>query len=275
MSISEEIPRLMRLFPWEVSIYTIIISTANERIQRLTIDPLRDGVYYVVVHQEFFGGSSSIPERLCCNDVDYIKLSYPGLSKSRNIGISKVKTKYAYVTDDDVAFDCERVEAVVKWMQQNDIDVATCCFRYGDGSYPKNYKDKPFKHNFLSAAKVSSIEIFLNIDKLREYGISFDEGFGLGTSLPSGEEYIFVTDCIAAGLNVWYYPMEIGVHPAVTSGNDYYSSTNKILAKREMFKRIFGWKCFVFILAFWIKKLPKTPVRYVWPFTKGMLLGLR
>ena len=257
---------------------SIIISTANQRILGLNLKPAQRDVCYVIVHQVYDASytNESLPDFISRDDVTYIRLDYPGLSKSRNVGLGSVKTKYAYIMDDDVDFDLEKMSRLIGWMETNQVDVATCQFVFENGSLPRSYSDVAFKHSMLSAAKVSSIEICVNVEKLRDKGISFDERFGLGSGLPSGEEYIFITDCIKAGLNVWFYPITTGVHPNITSGMDFYTSSHKTLAKREMFKRVFGWKAFLFILVFWLKKSPRVfNAGYLWQFTKTMLLGLK
>lgn len=244
----------------------------------MNLNPVHSDVCYVVVHQ-VYGESytnEALPDFISRDDVTYIRLDYPGLSKSRCVGLGSVKTKYAYIMDDDVDFDLEKMWQLVDWMEVEQVDVATCQFVFENGSLPRIYKTTPFKHSMLSAAKVSSIEICANVEKLRENGIKFDERFGLGAELPSGEEYIFITDSIKAGLNVWFYPITTGVHPNITSGMDFYTSSSKTLAKREMFKRIFGWKSFLFILAFWLKKSPSViKAGHFGMFTKTMLLGLK
>lgn len=237
---------------------TVIISTSNERIKCLKLKPFREGIFYVVVHQvydENYINQDYLPF-LSRIDVNYIKLKYPGLSKSRNVGIASVKTKFGYIMDDDVDFDLDGMIRLCRWMDANQVDVATCQFAFENGLLRRDYKKASFKHSMFSAASVSSIEICVDVEKINERGIGFDQKFGLGTDLPSGEEYIFLTDCIKCGLNVWFYPVSIGFHPNITSGMDFYSNSNKILAKREMLKRIFGWKSFVFIFLFWLKKSP-------------------
>lgn len=257
---------------------TVVTSTSNERIERISSDLDCSVVDYIFVHQVYdeFYKNKCFSDMLNISKLKYLRLDYPGLSKSRNVGLLNVETKYAYIMDDDVLFESDKIKKLVDWMESNRVDIATCQFRFESGSYPKNYNSKPFKHNMLSAAKVSSVEICVSVGRLREKGIRFDERFGLGTDLPSGEEYIFITDCLKAGLNVWFYPVTIGVHPDITSGIDFYTNCRKILAKREMFKRIFGWKSSMFIYAFWLKKLPKViKTGYFWSFSKTMLLGLK
>jgi len=111
---------------------------------------------------------------------------------------------------------------------------------------------------------------------IKKNQIKFDERFGLGTNFPSGEEYIFITDCFKSGLTVKYLPINIGVHPNETSGMDFYTTPEKVLAKREMIKRIFTWKSPIFIFLFWLKKFPSVvKFGYGFQFTKTILLGLK
>ncbi len=209
-------------------------------------------------------------------NIQYIKMNEKGLSKSRNAGLINCKSEYAYIMDDDVCFDVLKIEKLVRKMIEDKVAVATCQYKYEDGSYPKKYKRNAYLHNKLTAAKVSSIEICVNLTLLKKYNIRFDEAFGLGTNMPSGEEYIFLTDCLKKGLIVKYYPIVTGIHPNITSGMDFYSDSSKVLAKREMLKRIFGWKSFIFISAFWLKKLP-TVVRqgYFITFTRTLIFGVK
>lgn len=257
---------------------SIVISTANSRISSLSFDSHIHGVRYVIVHQVYEDQTlDQIQYDLSYrDDVFYSRLDYPGLSKSRNVGLKSVSSKYAYIMDDDVKFDLKEIAHLIDWMEMNQVDVATGQFVFEDGLLSRNYNKNPFKHTIFSAANVSSIEICVNVESLRQKGILFDENFGLGTALPSGEEFIFITDCIESGLNVWFYPITTGVHPNITSGQDFFTSANKILAKREMFKRVFGWKAFIFIFAFWLKKARYVHKQgYFGLFTKIMLIGVK
>ena len=247
-------------------------------MQALNLKPERKGFFYVIVHQVYGNDITdlALPNSISRDDVTYVRLDYPGLSKSRYVGISFVKTKYFYIMDDDVNFNLNQLDKLIDWMDSNQVDVSTSKFVLENGSYPKEYKAHPFKHTFISAAKVSSIEICAKTEVIKNSGVLFDVNFGLGSELPSGEEYIFITDCIKSDLKVWFSPVTIGVHPNETSGRDFYTAPNKALAKREMLTRIFGRKAFVFIFAFWLKKIPIViKAGYFWQFSKAMLLGTK
>lgn len=251
-------------------IVTIVISSIGNRVNNIRINNVKSSLSTMLIHQK------------PCKDFNYsipwidkcISLDDSGLSKSRNFGLKHTDTKYAYIMDDDVEFDSKKILDLVDWMEVNHIDVATCRFKFDDGSYPKRYKKNAFKHNLFTSTGISSIELCINVQSINVAGIRFDERFGLGTPLPSGEEYIFIADCIRSDLNVWYYPITVGIHQKVTSGMDFYSTPNKVLAKREMLKRVFGHLAYLVIFLFWAKKIPKI-IRsgYFLSFTKTLFLG--
>jgi len=253
---------------------TLCISTCGDRIKNIVLPEYNPSILYLIIHQ----GSDRVDDLtfLGRRDVSFFALSDRGLSRSRNAGLDRVVTKYAYIMDDDVSIDIAKVLDLVRLIEEDAADVGTCKHRYQGGAYPARYKDHSFVHNLLSIAKVSSIDICVKMSSLNFNAIRFNQDFGLGSDLPSGEEYIFLADCIKKGLLVKYYPVVIGVHPDVTSGMDFFSQYNKTRAKREMIKHVFGWKAPLFVFLFWFKKA--YVVRgsgYFWKFTKAMLLGLR
>lgn len=253
---------------------TVLISTSNKRLRDIVIPPPVEGVFYIIIHQVYDVDLCKIFEQEYDStrpDLKYYQVNSRGLAKSRNLAISLASTRYAYIMDDDVVINLSNIIKLSSWMRFNNVDVASCCFQYDDDSLPKNYKKTPFKHNLLSAARVSSIELCINVKSINDRGILFDERFGLGAALPSGEEYIFVTDCIKSGLNVWFYPITVGIHPLYTSGMDFYSTSAKVSAKREMLIRIFGNFGGLFIFIFWLKKLPIVLNKgYFLSFTKNL-----
>tara|TARA_Y100001001_G_scaffold123963_1_gene122350 strand:+ start:1661 stop:2437 length:777 start_codon:yes stop_codon:yes gene_type:complete len=255
-----------------------VIATCNDRIKHLDIPEKTDGVSYVVVHQVFDEGDEAsvgsnhflygeFNERC---DVKVLTLYSKGLSKSRNFGLHSCGTKFVHIMDDDVDINVKEIKKMASWMDENHIDVATGLHAFKTKGISCNRKGI-HEHNRVSLFGVSSIDICLNLSSVLRSGIEFDEEFGLGARYPSGEEYVFLSDCYKANLKVFFFPACVGVHPDLTSGEDFYSTKIRTVAKRKMIKRVFGnWAYFV-IVAFWLKKIKVAWSKgYFFSFTKNI-----
>ncbi len=189
------------------------------------------------------------------DDVLYIPTDTKGISVSRNIAIKNATGDYIIIMDDDVDFLLDSIERLIKCMDEDDVDIGTYYHKYTNGKTTKN-KEHSFSHNMLNIANPSSIDICLKRESIVASGVLFDEGFGLGTRYPSGEEMVFLSDCIRSSLKLKRYPIEVCIHPPVTSGSDFYSTKEKILAKNAMFKRVYGQLGGVMFMLFILKKYP-------------------
>lgn len=235
---------------------SIAISTISSRLNNLALEK-HTNVEYVIVHQKYDESSPDAVKNLKDrDDVIYIPLDTPGLSASRNVAILNSTGDYILIMDDDVTFSMYKIFHLIKKMQSEGIDIGTYYHSYqGGGSTMKTAKE--IKLNFLTIAKPSSIDICVNRQAIQKNNILFDESFGLGTKHPSGEEMIFLSDCLKSGLSIKRYPLEICEHPPITSGSDFYSTKNKIKAKHAMFNRISHRLGNILFMLFVIKKLPK------------------
>jgi glycosyltransferase involved in cell wall biosynthesis len=251
----------------------IAISTMNERINNIIIPPFKEKISYIIIHQTNDDNHLLSQDLLSrSDDITYIKTNEFGLSKSRNLAILNCNKKYLFIMDDDVVFDQNKMFILVKNMEKNKSDVGTFYHDYTNGNSTLK-KEKNIKLNFINIAKVSSIDICINIKKIKEKNIYFNENFGLGTNLPSGEEMIFLADCLKNRLNLMRYPLIIATHPPITSGLDFYSSINKIKAKKLMIENIYGNYSLIFKVLFTIKKFKKAKqAGYGMIFLKNMLL---
>ncbi|MEZ9158458.1 glycosyltransferase [Vibrio lentus] len=184
-----------------------------------------------------------------------------GLSNNRNLGLDHIlkleHVDFIYICDDDITLYPERLLelANLMFLEQADIGCGKIVDE-GQNDFKLSYSSVQEELNYFTSARISSVEMMLSFGII-EQGVRFDNNFGLGTSKPSGEEYIFVTDALKKGFSVFYFPIKICLHPTVTSGSDFYSSPQKIRAKGAMFERIFGASLGRFFsILFSIKKYP-------------------
>ena len=195
------------------------------------MDPLcsDDNVYYLNQGVEY-------------NPIDkrWFNINSLGLSKSRNYALGLLKKDEIGIISDNDVLMVANYKKIIKnaFKIFPDADVITFKAYNHDFTSLKKYSNKEFRHSKLSIMRVSSIEIVVKNNNIP----SFDEKFGLGASIPIGEENIFLSDCIDSGLNVYFIPEFICIHNDIThSGLNFNSVINGYRIK--VFKRIYG--CFL------------------------------
>lgn len=231
----------------------VLISTLNRGLEKISLTS--QDVSYLIVHQvtdnlnEEYQSYFDLKLKRAGIKVRYLQMSEKGLSISRNFAIEHSVGDILWIMDDDVQILPDSANYIKRSFKEKGCDVLVVSH-----SHKKEYICSSYKSiDIFSAAGVSSIDICFNSKRLKSK-VFFDEQFGLGTSLPSGEEYIFITDCIKKGFKVLKTNKICSIHPIESSGNDFYSDFNKVDAKHRMMKRVFnGFGTFFFII-FVIKK---------------------
>lgn len=203
---------------------------------------------------------------------NFINFYERGLSKSRNRGIENSEADICLITDNDVYFDDNLLKIIETYFNKHtDADILTFQIETPEGEPFKEYKNKFFWHNKLSLAKVCSVEIAFRRKSILEKKIKFDESFGLGTKFPTGEEYIFLSDSLKAGLKIAYIPKVIAYHPKESSGNNF-DNLDLIKAKGAMINRVFGIFGLPLCLLFSLKKYKKSDLSFL-KFFKVIIAG--
>ncbi|MBP2657830.1 MAG: uncharacterized protein H6Q69_862 [Firmicutes bacterium] len=131
-----------------------------------------------------------------------------GLSRSRNRAIAASNADICLLCDDDERFYDNYptlIEKAYKVYPKADIIV----FRVKQNG--KKYMERPTCVGYVQALKISSCQITFKRQSIIEKNIRFNENFGAGTKYSSGEENIFLYECLKKGLKIYYVPFEIGM----------------------------------------------------------------
>ncbi len=125
-----------------------------------------------------------------------------GLSHSRNLALKTATKDLLILTDDDVVFQPDFEECVVKAFNTNAThDGFRFQFLNGKGNLAKKYPHQfENKLSNLEILNTSSVELVFKRKSVQEAKIQFDTDFGLGTEFAMGEEAIFVADSVKNGL---------------------------------------------------------------------------
>lgn len=129
-----------------------------------------------------------------------------GLTKSRNMAVSRANGDICLICDDDEQFvpDYERrILKAYEELPQADVIIFKMVNRQ------PSFEDRVMRLKFPRTMKVSSWQISFRRARLLEAGVRFDELLGAGTGNGAEEELKFLTDCQKAGLAIYYVPTEI------------------------------------------------------------------
>ncbi len=170
-----------------------------------------------------------------------------GLSKSRNLALKNATCDIVVIADDDLVYEKEFVnvigDAFNKMPQAELITFKAMSF---NGKPYRDYKTENFKHSVKSIKGVISWEIALNINKINNLNITFDEHFGLGGQFETAEEYLFAREVVDKGSHSYFNNNFIVAHPELNSGMDLGS--NRIVYARAAL----NYKLHNFLVYFWL-----------------------
>ena len=178
--------------------------------------PTVEGVKYLVSWQtdEF---NLLLPDELHRNDLRIYTTNSKGLSNNRNHALKKASGDICLIADDDITYTAKQLQSVIETFDKNpSVDIAL--FKYSGGNN-KQYPDYEFDiKKEPKGYYISSIEIAFR-RKAVAPTLQFDNRLGIGTSMPAGEEAIFIHNAIKQGLNCRFFPITIAHHAELTSGS--------------------------------------------------------
>lgn len=129
-----------------------------------------------------------------------------GLTRSRNMAISKARADVCLLCDDDERFVPDYGEKILQAYEdlpQADVIIFKMVNR------PPSFEDRIVRLRFPQTMKVSSWQISFRRERLVGSGVWFDELLGAGTGNGAEEELKFLLDCERAGLMIYYVPVQI------------------------------------------------------------------
>lgn len=132
-----------------------------------------------------------------------------GLSKSRNRALENSRADICVIADDDLRYE-EDYEEIIKEGYKKYPQADIIAF-YVDNIDKKRKRKmrKEGKINLFTSMRIQSVQLTFRRKSVVEKKIEFNENFGSGAELNSGEENIFLAECIRKGLKIYYIPKKI------------------------------------------------------------------
>ena len=161
-----------------------------------------------------------------------------GVSKNRNNALSLATAPLSLLSDDDVDYTAEGLQAIIQAFEQApQADVIS--FQFHQEGQEKAYPSEGFHHQHPPKGYyISSCEIAFRTQSLQGK-FQFNENFGVGSAhFPSGEEDILLKDMLKAGLNCVYEPICICSHPSLSTGTRRFADPVFLQCKGAIFSYI-------------------------------------
>ncbi len=222
----------------------VLISTIDRRILRVqdVVKPEEKDVHYVVVWQKTHKFDDvDVTNLTTRNDVTLVILEGKGISRSRNYAMETAKgflgdsqeDAVFVICDDDEQFQPDAFGQIINFYKQHpEVDIALMRIKSNISrryfkKYPKrtiDYREHPRSYYPCSVELTFRSRVYDN-------NLTFDKRFGLGShKLCAGEEDIFITDALRAGMKIVIAPVDLGYTRPMTTG--MLLSDKKVLRSR-------------------------------------------
>ncbi len=258
-----------------MKLQVLICTYGEEGINRIAHSrhPYVEGVQYLVSWQKSNG--IAVPDALKRDDFRIIRTDSIGLSKNRNNALANATADILLISDDDVDYYEDGLKAIMQaFCEHPEIDIAT--FRYDSIATKKYYPHQTVKlNNPPNTHFISSIEIAFRREPIQGK-IWFNENFGVGAPFPSGEEDIFIRDCLNSHLTGQYFPISIAGHDGTTTSERNLMKASRPQTKGAVFLHIhpISWPLRMLThtlreIPLWKKGLVPNPFSYCMNWLKG------
>ena len=186
----------------------VLVSTMNQNENNQLQKEMNLKNNYVIINQ-ITKNSIDIPKDVIEDTRKFISYKERGLSKSRNKAIKNSNADICVLADDDM-FYTEDYEEIIEEGYKKYVDADIIAFFVDNEDKSKNKKIlKEGRVNFLKSMKISSVQITFKKESIINKKIKFNEKFGTGAQYFFGEENIFLSKCLQAGLKIYYIPRKI------------------------------------------------------------------
>ncbi|MFV0504438.1 MAG: glycosyltransferase [Lachnospirales bacterium] len=189
------------------------------------------------------------------NKVTFITIRERGIGKSRNKCLELARSKYSIFADDDIVYYDDYASKIINEFETiNSADVILFNFHNEDKNRAVKINKVRKKINYFNCLRYGAVNIAIKTDAIKEKNIKFSLDFGGGTKHGSGEDSLFLIDCLKNGLNVYASTEVIGLIKKRQS--TWFESYNEkyFIDKGALFYNISEKYAFLLCLQFVLRK---------------------
>ncbi|MBQ7840768.1 MAG: glycosyltransferase [Lachnospiraceae bacterium] len=133
-----------------------------------------------------------------------------GVGLSRNNALLRAKGDLCLFSDEDIVYDNGAAEKIVEAFRRHpEADMLLFNVRVCDDRRTY-WTEKYHPVKWYNCGRYPAYSFALRTRKMQEKNLTYSLYFGGGAKYANGEDSLFISDCLKAGLKVYAIPVEIG-----------------------------------------------------------------
>lgn len=233
----------------------VLVSTMNQKDLSL-VDKMKIRSDAIIINQCDFIDYTKIEE----NDriIKMFSFNERGVGKSRNNALMRSTADICVMADDDVVYVDNYEDIIIREFKKNpkaDVIIFSVTLIDKKGKITKKLKNK--RVGFFNSLKYGTVRIAFRREKILKHNIYFSLLFGGGALYGSGEDSLFINDCLTRGLKV--YTNSTKIADVYNYESSWFEGYNKkyFFDKGALFGAISKKFAYLLIIQFAIRKYSK------------------
>lgn len=143
--------------------------------------------------------------------IEWLSFIERGIGKSRNNALLRATGDICLFADDDVIYYEDYAKLIISEFEKNHkADLIIFNIKSTNAERPEPQIHRPQRVHFYNCLRYGTYRIAARTESLRKERLAFSLLFGGGSKYGSGEDSLFLMDCIKRGLRIYAVPIEIG-----------------------------------------------------------------
>ena len=205
--------------------------------------------------------------------IKWYSVDEKGIGLSRNTALARSDSDIVLFADDDVVYVNNYVDLVIEAFKKNDrTDMFVFNILSANPSRPEYVIQKSEQLRWYNCLKYGACRIAIRRERLLRKNVWFSLLFGGGAIHQAGEDNLFISNCINAGLLCFSNPVTIGT--AEQKESTWFKGYNDsyYYDRGSLFAALYNWKAYIVVILFEIKT--KEKIKNKWAHLKCEIEGI-
>lgn len=252
----------------------VLISTMNQDARKL-INRMNVKSDAIVINQSNFAGYEEFEQK--GRNILFISMPEKGVGLSRNMALSRAEADICLTADDDVVYSDSYEDLVLEaFRKYPKADMLIFNLISTNPQRPTAAPIRATRVRWYNSLRYGAFQFAFRLESVRSANIHYSLLFGGGARHSSGEDSIFISDCLRKGLRVYALPVEIGVVKQENSTWFKGYSDKFFKDKGALFATITTRFAYLLAIQFVVRKRRTfTTDLTLWQITKLLMAGIR